>query len=373
MQTYTSDEIDVAEKVLKFVIIYCPSRRNYCNFSVFFALTLNVGFIYCCTILIRQSFLVGLTDKSWLISLFRTILSMSMWYMVSFKWRMYYKSIHRLKRLGCSKKSRCVQTILILSVALISVVFPIFFAAIQAYGEKYTDRFLVNYFWLLNNDIQNNYGQRTTIIIMASFTYYAQQFTFPCIFAIVYCTLTWKISEAVSNITKIPKRIVDYEKILQLLEKRRKLVKFSKSFERTFTVVLFWLTWYNLLSIFATFIMSMGLSIQNSLVAISEALIIFVSCSASFIGTVLCATKVSDEFSGLKLNLRNLYQNLLSDFFPQIGNRVLCEKLLKSVIDEEVDYFTLWGFLSINKSLILSAFGAVVTYGVVLVQLKSPS
>ncbi|KAF8773421.1 hypothetical protein HNY73_016086 [Argiope bruennichi] len=297
---------------------------------------------------------------------------MSLWYMVNLKGKIYFKCIRHLKKLSRTKKSRYREVILIFSVVLISIIFPIYYVVIQAYAETHTDSFIINYFWLLNSDIKNTFGQRTTVIAIASFVYYAEQFIFPCIFAIIYCTLAWKIAEAVSNI-EIPKRVIDFQEILQLLETRRKLIEFVRYFESTFTVVIFWLTWYNLLSLFATLVMSMGLSVMNSLVAISEALIIFISCSVSFVGTVLCASKVSDAFVGLKVKLRKLYQNLLKDSIPQTGNKVMCMKLLESVIDEENYYFTLWGFLYMNKSLILSALGALVTYGVVLVQLKPPS
>ncbi|GIY99572.1 hypothetical protein CEXT_523281 [Caerostris extrusa] len=86
----------------------------------------------------------------------------------------------------------------------------------------------------------------------------------------------------------------------------------------------------------------------------------------------LCASKVSKAFAEVRKSLRDLYQNSLTDVSYKLGNQKRSLMLLQSVIGEEEFYFTAWGFLTLSKSLILSALGALVTYGILLVQFKLP-
>ncbi|GIY84839.1 hypothetical protein CDAR_208881 [Caerostris darwini] len=100
---------------------------------------------------------------------------------------------------------------------------------------------------------------------------------------------------------------------------------------------------------------------------------LFLARFSSFLGTVLCASKVPTAFAELRKSLRDLYQNSLTEGYSELGNQKRSMMLLQSVIGEEEFYFTAWGFINLNKSLILSALGALVTYGILLVQYKLPS
>ncbi|GIY15943.1 hypothetical protein CEXT_43501 [Caerostris extrusa] len=82
---------------------------------------------------------------------------------------------------------------------------------------------------------------------------------------------------------------------------------------------------------------------------------------------------VPESFAVLKKRLRKLRQNILAGDSPMNGMQMKYLMLLESVIDEEELFFTAWGFVNLNKSLILSAMGALITYGVLIVQLKPTS
>ncbi|GIX98721.1 hypothetical protein CDAR_571961 [Caerostris darwini] len=119
--------------------------------------------------------------------------------------------------------------------------------------------------------------------------------------------------------------------------------------------------------------MPFGLTKTPTLIAICESSPIFTTCFSSFLGTVLCASKLPKAFAELRKSLRDLYQNSLTEVSYKLGNQKRSLMLLQSVIGEEEFYFIAWGFRNLNKSLILSALGALVTYGSLLVQFKLPS
>ncbi|GIY94560.1 hypothetical protein CEXT_764861 [Caerostris extrusa] len=180
--------------------------------------------------------------------------------------------------------------------------------------------------------------------------------------------MTLSIGKAVTDI-RIPLKISDQHDLVQCLSVRKKLIKFARSIENNFTIIIFWVTLYNIVSLFSAFIVPFGLTKTPTLIATCESSLIFITCFSSFLGTVLCASKVPKAFAELRKSLRDLYQN--SSY--KLGNQKRSLTLLQSVIGEEEFYFTAWGFINLNKSLILSALGALVTYGILLVQFKLPS
>ncbi|GFR03246.1 hypothetical protein TNCT_462321 [Trichonephila clavata] len=101
-------------------------------------------------------------------------------------------------------------------------------------------------------------------------------------------------------------------------------------------------------------------------VAIFQSLMLLGLSSFSFLGIVLSASRIPESFGGVKRKLRNFHQDTLIESSPLTRNKLKCLTLLKSIIDEEKFYFSAWGLINVDKSMILSTVGVLITYGFLL-------
>ncbi|GFS34168.1 hypothetical protein TNIN_222161 [Trichonephila inaurata madagascariensis] len=158
--------------------------------------------------------------------------------------------------------------------------------------------------------------------------------------------------------------MLNSRELLIYLEKRRKLKEFVKEFDNIFSGILFWLICHNLISLFTDFIVCFRFA--ESKVALFESLLVLGLSSFSLLGTVLFASRIPESFGEVKRKLRNLHQDALIETSPLTGNKLKYLALLKSFIDEEEFYFTAWGMINVDKSMILNTVGILITYGFLL-------
>ncbi|GIY76311.1 hypothetical protein CDAR_110111 [Caerostris darwini] len=370
-------ELDIVEKISRLFIVYWHTNLslffnlNCCRFAGLFAILMNFGFIYSSFILLRIAIKTNFGDTQFVITFLRGFASLCIWYIVSFKWKAYFKAIHQLKRLNHESVSLKTLTLIYILVIGITILLPIMYAVVEGYAISYNVNLFTD-FWLAGLHIEDKSALQEMLLFLVFIVYYAQQFIFPSVLSLVYCLLTWNISKATKSL-KIPMKIQKYETLLDIIEQRRKLAEFVKDFETIFRGIMLWLTVYNLASLFAAFLMFVDVSKMKIPIEANEPIHILISSSASFLGTVLCGAMVPESFAVLKKRLRKLRQNILAGNSPMNGMQMKYLMLLESVIDEEELFFTAWGFVNLNKSLILSAMGALITYGVLIVQLKPTS
>ncbi|GFT86620.1 hypothetical protein NPIL_642131 [Nephila pilipes] len=214
------------------------------------------------------------------------------------------------------------------------------------------------------------------ILGIASFVYYTVQFIFPSLLSLTYSIIAWNISKAVANLELLLKP-ANIDTLIRFLDTRKKLTEFVKEFENNFRILAFLLLWYDLVSLLKAFIMLMGLSKIHSFIAKTEAILILISSSVSFLSTVSYAAMIPEACIAMKRNLKELHQNTLrhdrdGEDSPLSGDKIKFLRLLKTVIDDEEFYLTAWGLVKISKSIILSALGALITYGILLHGLRIP-
>ncbi|GIY93532.1 hypothetical protein CEXT_551331 [Caerostris extrusa] len=178
-----------------------------------------------------------MTDKSWLISLFRATVSLYCWYAITLRWKTYSKCIHRLKTLSHLKSSNTMHKIFTASVMVVAVIFPLVFASFNTYVNLQSQDEINTEFWLWGYGMHNSIQRKILLYIIFS-TYYWVQFAFPCIVSFVYCTLAWDISRVATHLN-VPQGVLDCKEIVQCLDERRKLTDFIDRFESIFTVVAF--------------------------------------------------------------------------------------------------------------------------------------
>jgi hypothetical protein len=85
-----------------------------------------------------------------------------------------------------------------------------------------------------------------------------------------------------------------------------------------------------------------------------------------FAETVLLASKIPEEMENIIMSAKQLHADLV---FREISlNDDVLYSRLQVIISEKPVRLTIGGFVDIRKSLILAAFGSLLTYGVLVMQ-----
>lgn len=368
-------ELRIAEMLLNFFAIQtsnCSSSVNVCFRIIPFlvAVILNVGSAYSSYILISTGLEEGLGDKTWLMSVLRCIISFSLWWIVFTRRKRLLKHLNKLRKWSNHVSSLKCATIISISGISLTVIFPISYV-IFWYNCDYIVNEQTGYssFWLMGYSFENHLNVKKYVLCVCYFVYYLSQFIFPNVLSLIYCVLTWNTSKLVVNI-KIPIEMAEGNVILECLRKRRILKESAKELESNYTFSVFCLIVYHIASIFSAGTVVLGHTNMPGTIATFEMSIVFSVSIVCFIGMVLCASKVPASFDVLNGHLRMLHQNVLADDIPAHKIEMKYSMLLQSVIEEREFYLTVWGFLNINKSMIFSAFGGLLTYGILADKFK---
>lgn len=347
-----------------------PKKVIHIIIPLIFSLLLNVGAIYNFFILLREGLTIKLENKAWLIALFRSLLSSYLWWIIFMRRKTIWKMLYKLKKFADPVSSSKNALIIAVFGFFFSVILPVIYVIIFQ-GKSTENNFDFDDVWFMGYTLRNQPELRKILAPLCTMLFCTGQFIFPNIISLIYCVLTWNISKLAHNV-HIPKMNKDFGSILKcLLVKHRVLTAFTKELEDNFTFVIFCLVMYYMSSLFSIATAAMGLThLPRSLVIFDSSFGLIV-CIVFFGSIVICASSVPMAFCVLKENLRTLYQRTLTLDFPLTVTDMKHAMLLKSVIDEKELHFTVWGFVNINKSLVFSAFGALLTYGVLAEQLKT--
>lgn len=367
-------EIDVVEKILGFFVFYSKisngtPKNTWISkiISILFATLVNAGFVYNICALIRLGTIIGFQKKTWIVSLFTSTISISLWHISYFKRKSLGRLIRRLRRysyLGSSKKH--LKAFLI-GVLTVQFSLPLLYAGGIGYVVRYIKHEAYFQFWLVGSTLDGHQGIRKLLLPLCFFVYFTQQFVFPGVITLIFCVLMWRVSDCLKNL-KLPEQTDDFDMILRVLEKRRKLKIVVCDIEKNFSISAFLLISYSLVSIFSAATVAIGLTDKPSMASILESSIILVVSFSMFMGLIFCASKIPKSFYFLKENLRDTYQHILVTNSSLNAQEVQYMDLLNSVVEEIECYVTAWGVVKLDTSVILNSLGALITYGILAIQ-----
>ncbi|GBN09872.1 hypothetical protein AVEN_31842-1 [Araneus ventricosus] len=226
------------------------------------------------------------------------------------------------------------------------------------------------YFSLLM-DIENGNVASIIITAMIIFMTYTVLLKLPALIAVLAGTLYYKCSELLANVSKSMEDmrclVPQYREIFKIFQNYNELFKMVNEVEETFSSTSFLVLcsqWINLYLVLVTYfkIEDRGFSTAVSWECFARLIL----GSLTVVGVVLCASRISSQVRRIQTSLQLIHNSLMKD--EEKNRRVI--EVVKSMIDMEFPQMTAYGFVELKPEFIFSAFGSVLTYGLLVLNLK---
>lgn len=343
-------------------------------FSVFLHLTVLYSFL----VLMRseRKFITG--QKSKFGSVFNSILSLILWHVVRLRGCQIHSVLKKCNEhlpktetddVSGRPKASGVNTVLI----MISVCFAIPFV-LSTYFAFSKASVLCPYSntWYFGYKLSAHEYVHRTVIPLLLFAYFMQLTFFPTLFLMIFCFSTTKLA----NHTKAGKSRMKALGVWQGSVARHsclqeELLKRIKMHEEVFSFPIF------IFLILMTSIGFTGLALEMEVrfehhVHILEGLTYLYLSAVGIISVAYTATSVAQQLEEISSHYKSVYKLIL------IGNGTLVTrhdmakiKILKLIYEQPILRLTAWNIAYLDKNMVLTMFGTLLTYGFLILQLKN--
>ncbi|KAF8763192.1 hypothetical protein HNY73_021397 [Argiope bruennichi] len=194
-------------------------------------------------------------------------------------------------------------------------------------------------------------------ILYCVFNFYI--LSLPFLVSITYVYLCCHLRRMLALCTKRMLKCHSLDGLEDVYQQAMKLFFLIKKLEDSFSICVFFVTAFNLTLAFTSFAYGLGYYAMRSSIT-AGVMAWFVGNKISFIFISWTAAEVMDELLKLKTN----FQVLLSSLKPIEISNIFYQKL--SVFDAVS--LTGWKMFHLSKGLILTAFGCILTYGLLILQ-----
>ncbi|GFY59822.1 uncharacterized protein TNIN_178121 [Trichonephila inaurata madagascariensis] len=197
-------------------------------------------------------------------------------------------------------------------------------------------------------------------------------FNLPAVIAVLSGTIYYKLSDFLESLavnveqlqsSKNPK----FNTILKLKEQYNLLYKSGTEIEKTLSSTSFLLLssqWVNLFVILITFVVLDSNSFSS--IHIWECIPRLILVPWIIVGVVLCGARVSSQIHRIQIGMQLIHNNLECNF--ETNRKTI--QLVKSIMATDFPKMTAFGIFTIKPGLILSIFGSVLTYGLLVLSIK---
>ncbi|KAF8773136.1 hypothetical protein HNY73_015820 [Argiope bruennichi] len=201
---------------------------------------------------------------------------------------------------------------------------------------------------------------------------YSSVFGFPAFVAIVCGTTYYHYSEVLAGfyekIRVYGKGNISHELALKLMECYDILNKMSRDIENTLSPIALILLFCQILSMYIALASFVLFNFNSAPISIKWQWIPAVTLiPASLIGINLCASKISSQIGSIQANLQSIRSNLFRR--SKVHERTIT--LLGMMMETKFSTMTAGGILELRRELILSVFGSLFTYGLLIISIKS--
>ncbi|GFQ90209.1 uncharacterized protein TNCT_182451 [Trichonephila clavata] len=254
----------------------------------------------------------------------------------------------------------CLKTLIVLS----TYILPVFLAAVLAYLTREADG--VADFWALGYHIKSKSHQIVTNFV-GGYIYYSVYVTYPCLFALSMFVLIhrcgvflFKLNNDLKNIdfivfsAKCPEFANDYN----LIEEKIRLLKDVFSTSLFIILLSSFFNLYNALSFSLIEEVPLFLLVDISSSAFTGVFVI--------ISLTICNSKIPEYMLEIKATIGSL-----------INKHKFCKLMDRKEIDvlermekKDIIYMSACGMVHFRKSFLLTSFGTLFTYGLLLIHFK---
>lgn len=339
-----------------------------------FPIFLHFAMIYTISALLfttKLSFLSG--TKSRYFSVTTAVLSVILWYAVYFR----RSKIHSLLKINafntehqnynkhstfCRISDYKAIFCLISINFLTAVIMPVFLVISNVSATLECNAFLFGF---------KARGIHNLHFFIVLFFYFAEFIIFPNIFMILYCFLTFRLARYLEEIKRRMKLLnTSYDSVLYRCYIHKILLQRINVFEKTFSLPIFLQICLLMTLSFTGLALEVEITRYNFYHVI-EGILCMYSSITGIISIIYVASNVHHQLHEIKQSNRKLYEYAV---IYEENSETKSEKkslaILKVISERPVVYLTAWGIFRLDKRLLFSAFGTMITYGFLLIQLK---
>ncbi|GBM01916.1 hypothetical protein AVEN_269530-1 [Araneus ventricosus] len=256
------------------------------------------------------------------------------------------------------------------STLVLAILIPALLAAFYGLIESETSveyKMYYSFFLLLEDDSVTSVSIRTMIIFFSFFL----AFTLPSLIGILVCRLYYIVGELFEDLHAKIKTVLKanshHNEILNLFEFYCMLYKVAHKIERAISLTTFLLLccqWLNTYIVLVSFFKMHSASYTSTMYWESAYRLIL--SLLILVGIVLCACKISSHIQGIGKKLQLKLNTLESN---AEGNHKSLQ-LVQTMLNMKFPQITAYGITVLNPSLILSFYGSILTYGLLMLNLR---
>lgn len=309
------------------------------------------------------------TNKSVFSSSFNSILSITIWHVA----RIHGHEIHSLLK-NCGADPRCkifsrkCSIILTMATLFVCFLFPVILPFYFIFDVDLETSNILR-FWFFGKIPSTDKSLKSVLLFICIFVYISQQILFPATFIVIFCVLNLKHVEKMEKIKFVLKngihRGISFSK--QSYIHKDVLLKI-KSHEEVFTFLIF-LTLCLLTSIGFTGLALLTKEGQTPNVVTCEGICYLYFSIVGIIAITYSASTVESQLQEIKEFYRMEYESRVEKNWLDLVDEKKC-KIIKMIYKRETPNLTAWKIVRLDKNLVFSVFGGLLTYGFLILQLK---
>lgn len=339
-------------------------------------------FMHCATvynILILGRTPIAMYDKSRYSSIINSILSFTVWHMVRARSEALHSSLRECSydSINDDKESRKTfrrQKMFFAAIFSTCAIIPVLLAfhltiTINLEKGHYTELLFIGHRFC-----QPLWAAKTAVFIL-TFTYISQQILFPSVFLMFYCIAALNLAESLNifkNSMELNNSTCSRKLSVQSQDHKQLLVQIKKH-DEIFSFPVFLLMCLTIIIGFT------GMALEMKRLNAAPDYTPFTHLEAIsyiyfYIVAVSSVTYTSSRIPAQQIDIRELYQNAYESEIEGIPKSFTMNELrvilLKMIYERKIIHLTAWNIIKFDKNFAFTIFGAMLSYGFLILQLR---
>lgn len=217
--------------------------------------------------------------------------------------------------------------------------------------------------WVYGFSANSVPSHRIILLFLTVNLYVSLQVLFPGLCSSVYCFLCYCVSKWL-KLYESKIQSVNKESHIKLATEYFKILSTVELLEKAFSVPIFLIIFMHILHMFSLLASLITYTKdQYSIPAIAEAIIILLTSVLSTLAIVICASLIPDQVTILKKKWRTYLEKTVL----QNGQ---VDKIIKLIAERDTVTMTACDIITLQKRFIFTMFGALFTYGLLVIQIN---
>ncbi|GIX78489.1 uncharacterized protein CDAR_17151 [Caerostris darwini] len=227
-------------------------------------------------------------------------------------------------------------------------------------------------FWLLGHTFDEHPVLESVLIFFGIMVYYSLKFMIMSLLSVVYIAFSSKLSRAIKIQSENLETSFHSQSFHDQVNVYHQIIQCCILFSNAIKVSIFLI----LCLVFSAIYNALELSLRYTgfavLPTLGESVILFIYCGTVFTYLISSVSKLPTSMEKAAVLFQNMYskeilRNEFLNFNPLFIQRLMTVKALSEV---KPVYITAWNIIKVDKSLLLNSFGCMLTFGILIMQLR---